>query len=586
MALWVGTLLSARLREPTMGESMCSTLPLMGMVSLTIICLSTTAPTIAGDEAIRRTMLQLADKDQKVRQAAIEALAASEDARLVEFLESYRKSSLYLWNGQLVLCEQMVTDEDYNKHAPLSDPLTREPLTTNGEQIVVPSGDLEQIKARRPDRKMVREGILRLELSLPDIEKRRAAVKKLGDRRVVKYLPQLQQIRDTDKSERVRYAARESILLIRLDGLIPGETEEDRLAAARELGEMRTYRAHDTLLELLKKLDKAEKEGRLADSTARDVYQEALERIDRYQRIVNGVKYLFQGLSRGSVLILMALGLSIIFGQMGVINMAHGELMMIGAIATYTMQRIFDLYFPQTAFDWYYIAALPVAVFSAALVGYLIEILVVRHLYGRPLETLLATWGIGLVLIVTVRLFYGYNIGVNAPTWARGGFEIIHDVIIPYSRMFIIALAALCVVLVYLLMNFTKMGLLVRATMQDREMADSLGVNTRRIDGYTFALGAGLAGIAGWGVTLIAGVSPNMGSTYIVDSFLVVVTGGVGELAGTVWAGLGLGVIDKFLEPIFGAVWGKVVILICIVLFIQWRPQGLFPPKGRLADVV
>ncbi len=563
----------------------------MLVVILATIFSFTTSLAVADDQSIRQTMLKLADKDKKVRQAAIEKLATTKDERLVEFLESYRTSSLYLWNGKLVLCEQMITDEDYNKSAPLSDPLAREPLMADGTQIVVPSENLQEIRARRADRKTASEGILHLQLSLADVDKRLAAVKKLGDQRKVNYLARLQEIMDNDESEQVRYGAHESILLIRLDDFIPGETKSDRLAAARVLGEMRSARALSSLKRLLKHLEKEAQGGKPVDARARKVYESAAEQIESYQSKVRSIGYLFQGLSRGSVLILMALGLAITFGVMGVINMAHGELMMIGAMATYTMQELFDGMIesgllPESAFNWYYVAALPVAIVSAGVTGYLMELFVVRHLYGRPLETLLATWGIGLVLIVSVRLIYGFNVGVNAPTWARGGVEVAQDLIIPYSRIFIIVLAAVVVLVIYILLNFTKLGLLVRATMQNRDMAAGLGVNTRLIDGYTFALGAALAGIAGWGVTLIAGVSPNMGSTYIVDSFLVVVTGGVGKIVGTVWAGLGLGVLDKFLEPIFGAVWGKVVILTCIAMFIQWRPQGLFPPKGRLADVV
>ena len=211
--------------------------------------------------------------------------------------------------------------------------------------------------------------------------------------------------------------------------------------------------------------------------------------------------------------------------------------------------------------------------------------LVVRHLYGRPLETLLATFGVSLILSQGVPAIFGYNIGVNSPTWFRGSVEVMQDMVLPYNRCFIILLCLCCVLLFYFIMNYTQYGLRMCATTQNREMAAALGVNTRRIDGYTFALGSGLAGIAGYGLTLIGGVSPDMGKNYIVESFLVVVTGGVGELAGTLYAGMGLGVLNKVFEPLFGAVWGQVLVLVAIVLFIQIRPAGLFPPKGRHADV-
>ena len=230
-------------------------------------------------------------------------------------------------------------------------------------------------------------------------------------------------------------------------------------------------------------------------------------------------------------------------------------------------------------------ASLPASFLVAALCGFLIEWLVVRHLYGRPLETLLATFGVSWILIKGVQNIFGESIGVNAPTWLRGSVEALPEMLVPYSRAFVILLCTSCVVLFYLAMNYTKLGLRMRATTQNREMAAALGVNTRWVDGCTFALGSGLAGVAGYGMTVIGGVSPGMGQTYIVESFLVVVTGGVGELAGTLYAGMGLGVLNKVLEPWFGAVWGQVLVLVAIVIFLQRRPAGLFPPKGRLADV-
>jgi urea transport system permease protein len=347
---------------------------------------------------------------------------------------------------------------------------------------------------------------------------------------------------------------------------------------------LRSARGAAVLKSQMERMNKDAADGKKVDSDVQHAYQKAAEQIESYQRLVRGLGYVRDGISQGSILILMALGLAITFGVMGVINMAHGELMMIGAFATYTMQGVFVRYLPESMFNWYFVAALPVAFLSAAICGYLIEMLVVRFLYGRALDTLLATWGISLILIQGVRVVYGNNIGVNAPTWFRGGFEVVQDLVLPFNRCFIVILCILCVGLIYGLLNYTKLGLRIRATMQNREMAAALGVSTRRIDGYTFALGAGIAGIAGYALTLIGGVTPDMGQNYIVESFLVVVTGGVGELAGTIYAGLGLGVLDKFFEPFTGAVWGQVLILVLVILFIQRRPAGLFPPKGRLAD--
>jgi len=210
--------------------------------------------------------------------------------------------------------------------------------------------------------------------------------------------------------------------------------------------------------------------------------------------------------------------------------------------------------------------------------------LLIRRLYGRPLDTLLATSGVALILTQIARAMFGDNIAVNAPSWLQGGWEVAQDVTLPYARLFILGYCVACVLLMYLIISKTRLGLLLRATTQSRVMAGALGVSTRKIDGYTFALGAGLAGLAGCALTSISGVTPDMGTNYIVDSFLVVVSGGVGKLAGAIWAGLGLGMLNKVLEPIFQTVWAKVLILIAVVLFLQWKPSGLFPAKGRLAD--
>jgi len=301
--------------------------------------------------------------------------------------------------------------------------------------------------------------------------------------------------------------------------------------------------------------------------------------------VVDWAGYLFSGLSAGSILVLVALGLSIIFGVMGVINMAQGELVMIGAYATYVTQLAFQRWFPESAYDWYFLIAIPFSFIVAALVGMLIEVTVVRRLYGRPLDTLLATFGIGLILTQSIRMYFGDNIGIKAPSWLQKGWEVVPDIVLPYNRMFAIGFCAACVVLMYVIIGRTKLGLLLRATTQNRQMAGALGVPTKRVDMMTFALGAGLAGMAGCALTPIEGVTPNMGQNYIIDSFLVVVTGGVGKLAGAIWAGLGLGMINKLLEPIFQTVWAKVLVLGLVVAFLQKRPSGLFPAKGRLADV-
>ncbi len=537
------------------------------------------------DEQIRRLIMQLADNDADVRQKTLGEMVQSRDGRLAGLLNSYVQGSLYLWNGRPVISEPAEADAK-GKRASLLDPLTLEQLPQDGKPVVVSLRDLKEVELPRSQRKAVVDAAQSLALWSNDFEQRVLAIQRAGERAAVENLAALDDIAKTDPSARIRRTARESVDLIHLSGGIPHQGEAvDRLQAARDLGLLHSARGRSALTDALVQMDKEAKAGKSPDAAARNVYQQAIAQIDRYQYWVSVFECGKYGLSLASILILMALGLAITFGTMGVINMAHGELMMIGAFTTYSMELLFVRCLPAQYFNWYYVAALPASFLVAGFCGYLIELLVVRHLYGRPLETLLATFGVSWILIKSVQNLFGESIGVNAPTWLRGSIEVMPDMDVPYSRAFVVLLCAFCVTMFYLTMNYTKLGLRIRATTQNREMAAALGVNTRWVDGCTFALGAGLAGIAGYGMTVIGGVSPGMGQNYIVESFLVVVTGGVGELAGTLYAGLGLGLLDKILEPWFGAVWGEVLVLVAIVIFLQRRPAGLFPPKGRHADV-
>ncbi|HUB25673.1 MAG TPA: urea ABC transporter permease subunit UrtB [Tepidisphaeraceae bacterium] len=330
----------------------------------------------------------------------------------------------------------------------------------------------------------------------------------------------------------------------------------------------------------------------LGDVALDNAAQSALARADRYQLEVAFLENTFAGLSLGSILVLIALGLSIIFGLMGVINMAQGEFMMVGAFTTYVVSVFFQRHFP-AYFNWYPLAAIPAAFVVSGAVGWLCEAAVIRHLYGRPLETLLATWGISLILIQTARVIFGDTLFVTAPSWMEGGFQVMPDLTLPFDRVYIIIFCMICIAIMYYVVNFTKLGLLLRATTQNRQMAASLGVPTRRVDALTFAIGAGLAGLAGVAVPLYNRINPEIGQEYIVDSFMVVVVGGVGTLGGAVCAGLGLGFLNKYLEPLLehvpsiasgASVIGKVIVLAIIIAFLQWRPAGIFPPKGRMAD--
>ena len=547
----------------------------------------------ADDGFIRSEIHKLTSENTATRKDAVIALAKTGDMRVEAILQSYKLSELYVWNEAVVLCKEIIEDEDFNEFCRVSDVLTGEPiLDAGGEPHEIPVEELEEISPSRAERKLANSAKFLLRLSSPDREIRMSGAKKCGDPPgIIASIRQLREMSENDPVKKIRYIAKESLLLIRLNQTSVASDSRAHLEVARELGNIKSMRGRPQLQKLYDELEKDANEANPVHEDARKTYKFSIDQIDGYQGFVGGVGNIFRGLSLGSVLILMALGLAITFGLMGVINMAHGELMMIGAYATFEMQRLFG-HSPDNPSDLYYIAALPAAFLTAAFVGYLIEVSVVRYLYRRPLESLLATWGIGLILIQLVRIRYGDNIGVNAPTWARGGIEIVQDLVLPYSRCFIIILCGMCVLLIYYLMNYTKLGLRMRATMQNRNMARSVGVNTQRVDRYTFAFGAGIAGVAGCAWTLIGGVTPDMGQTnFIIDSFLVVVTGGVGELIGVICAGLGIGVLTKVVEPtqigsfVVGAIWAKILLLVVIVAFIQFKPAGLFAPKGRLSDV-
>ncbi|MFC0139191.1 urea ABC transporter permease subunit UrtB [Erwinia mallotivora] len=350
-----------------------------------------------------------------------------------------------------------------------------------------------------------------------------------------------------------------------------------RLRAVQLLSETSDPQTEATLLRLSQRQNEP-------DAAVRAAASDGLKQIK--QRLLWGdlLGQAFTGLSLGSVLLLAALGLAITYGLLGVINMAHGEMLMLGAYATWLVQTLFQRYAP----EWlalYPLLALPVAFIITATIGMVLERTVIRHLYGRPLETLLATWGISLMLIQLVRMLFGsQNLEVANPPWLSGGIQLLPNLVLPYNRIVVILFVFAVLLLTWLLLNKTRLGLNVRAVTQNRTMADCCGVATGRVDMLAFGLGSGIAGLGGVALSQLGNVGPELGQGYIIDSFLVVVTGGVGQLAGTVVAAFGLGIVNKVLEPQIGAVLGKILILVLIVLFIQKRPQGLFAVKGRVTD--
>ena len=434
--------------------------------------------------------------------------------------------------------------------------------------------DADDVRNNNRMRGALQAALAALQLDSPDIALRRSAMDQLLKASLE---PSQLPLLDRALASETDADLRERLERLRATILISADDPAQRLQAVTSLAESGQPAVAALLQERLDDPTETDPAVRAALASAvRDVRA----RLAWGERL--GV--LFTGLSLGSILMLAALGLAITYGLMGVINMAHGELIMIGAYATWLVQNAFRAYLPGL-FDWYVIAAIPVAFCASAAVGALMERSVIRWLYGRPLETLLATWGISLILMQTVRTVFGaQNVGVENPAWLSGGWQALPNLILPYNRIAIGVFAVLVLAGVALLISRTRLGLFVRGVTQNRRMAACVGVPTARVDTYAFALGAGIAGLAGCALSQIGNVGPDLGQGYIVDSFLVVVLGGVGQLAGTVYAGLGLGLLNKLLEGWQGAVLAKIMVLVFIVVFIQKRPQGIFAMKGRSAE--
>ena len=496
---------------------------------------------------------RIAAGDSDDRIAALNEAVASADAALVPFVQALLADEVKVTGGRAYI----VRDDKAVEAA-------------TGQPAKLPD-DAEDVVNNNRMRGELEAAVAALSLFSPDREARAKSIADLKDAIDEGKLGLLDKAigAETDLELKGR------LELLRAGVLIASPDKAKRLEAARQLAASPQPATRSLLIERLAAESDAEVKAALRASI--DTVQSRLTWGERL-----GV--LFTGLSLGSILLLVALGLAITYGLMGVINMAHGELMMIGAYAAYVVQNLFKAYAPG-AFGWYVAAAIPVSFLAAALVGALMERTVIRWLYGRPLETLLATWGISLILMQTVRTIFGaQNVPVENPAWLSGGIAVLPNLTLPFNRIAILVFAALVLAGVALLVVRTRLGLFVRGVTQNRPMAACMGVNTARVDTYAFALGAGIAGLAGCALAQVGNVGPDLGQSYIVDAFMVVVLGGVGQLWGAVVAGLGLGVLTKLLEGWQGAVLAKIMVLVVIVLFIQKRPQGLFALKGRSAE--
>ena len=517
---------------------------------------STIAATIAPE-----TVRDLALGESDARANAIGAIVASGDPAAVSLLQSLLAGDVKTVGDDRVFL--IKADEAVD-------------LLTG--KVVKPAPDnLDDVVVNNRMRRELGTAIAALKLTSDDRGARLAAAKELQNNADESALPAISAAVAKESDAEIKGL----LALTQASIQLSSDDRATRLAAIRALAQSDSASVKTLLVGLLER-----KNGEYVerDAEIRAEAERSLRAVE--QRLSTGemIARVFSGLSLGTILLLAALGLAITYGLMGVINMAHGELIMIGAYATYVVQNVFRSYFPN-AFDVYLLYAIPVAFAVSAIVGMVLERTVIRFLYGRPLETLLATWGLSLILIQAVRSIFGaQNVQVENPSWMSGGVEIMTNVVLPSSRIAIIVFAACVLVLMWLLLSRTRLGLFVRAVTQNRAMASSLGVRTPRVDMLAFGLGSGIAGLAGCALSQIGNVGPDLGQSYIVDSFMVVVLGGVGQLAGTVYAALGLGVVNKFLEAWQGAVLAKIAVLVFIIFFIQKRPQGLFALRGRTVE--
>jgi len=523
-------------------------------------------------EALKALADLVVDNPDK-REAAVAVIGASKDPKWLAFLTDLREGHVYA-RGKGKDLEVVVGGAKSTKgDAEVIEIVTaydRKPLGS------APLASLVEIAADRRLRIAIKPFLdadeTRLQLASPDPEARRGAALKLAHQADVGAASVVEAAIAKETVPNVRHALEEALALIRLGS---GDASA-RILAAQALGALHGSGAMPALQRLA------------ADTSAtpaeREAATSAIRQIERWGLLVRAVETVFQGASLASILLLMALGLAIVFGLMGVINMAHGELMALGAYSTFVVQNVFRTRWPGH-FDAYFVVALPVSFAVAALVGVVLERGVIRRLYGRPLETLLLTWGASLIIQQGLRLYFGAaNVDVSSPTWLSGGFALMTGLTLPFNRLFIIVLASVSVAAMYWLLFRTDTGLRIRAVTQNRTMSSCLGVRAGWVDATTFALGAGLAGLAGCALTQIGNVGPSLGQNYIVDSFMVVVTGGVGKLLGTILAAAGIGTLNKGIEPALGAVFAKVAILIAVILFLQRRPAGLFATRGRGAE--
>ncbi|SER32791.1 amino acid/amide ABC transporter membrane protein 1, HAAT family [Faunimonas pinastri] len=491
---------------------------------------------------------------------AVNAITATGDSRAAPVIQALGDGDLYARKSD----KSVVIARRKGSDLALTDPITGADLGT------AKSSELEKVRVNNKLRRVVRSAIGTLTLMSPDRNTRLSAANAVFQARDADAL----EILDTAIAKETDAQVRDAMENARAAAILNSQhPEAEKIEAVQRIAAL----GNDDALKVLNAVQSS------AQGDLRTAAAKAIAGIQRDLAFWNAGQNVLYGLSLGSVLLLAAIGLAITFGVMGVINMAHGEMVMLGAYTTYVVQEAIRTSAPGL-FDYSLAIALPLAFIVAGAIGLVIERTIIRWLYGRPLETLLATWGLSLILQQAVRSIFGpNNRQVGAPAWMSGAFDVDH-LTITYSRLWILVFALAVFVLLNVLLRATSFGLQMRAVTQNRRMAASMGIRTPWVDAFTFALGSGVAGIAGVALSQIDNVSPNLGQSYIIDSFMVVVFGGVGNLWGTLVGALSLGVLNKFLEPYAGAVLAKILVLVLIILFIQKRPRGLFALKGRAVE--
>lgn len=495
------------------------------------------------------------------KEKAVGALAQTGDPKAVPVLEALERGDLWQRKSD----SKVFIGKEAGAKVELTDPVTGQPAGAEA------ASGFDKVRVNNALRRTLEATLGSLTLLNPDPAIRRSAADSMFRRPDPAGLATLDGAlaKETDPGVKALMEQARAAALLRSDRAIPEKIDAVKTIAAR---------ADRDAMSILQGVAAA------SDGDLKKAAEDGISKIAGMLAVYDGIQNVWYGVSLGSVLLLAAIGLAITFGVMGVINMAHGEMVMIGAYTTYVVQEMFRAYAPG-AFDYSLFVALPAAFLISGLIGVALERGIIRFLYGRPLETLLATWGLSLILQQAVRSMFGpSNREVGTPSWMSGTIEITSGLSLTANRIAIVAFAAGVFVVLMLIMRYTTFGLQMRAVTQNRPMANSVGIRSGWVDAMTFGLGSAIAGVAGVALSQIDNVSPNLGQSYIIDSFLVVVFGGVGNLWGTLVGAMTLGIANKFLEPYAGAVLGKILILVAVILFIQRRPRGMFALKGRSVE--